>query len=64
VKWSNPIYLFYEVVHQNASGQPGDPDDKHYRCCHRNHKILTVMKLMKRILMVCAEFFFQGLSVT
>jgi hypothetical protein len=29
VKRSNPIYLFYEVVHQNASGQPGDPGDKH-----------------------------------
>ena len=49
VKQSNPIYLFYEVVHQNASGQPepGKPGDKHYRCCHGNHKILTVTKLMK-----------------
>jgi hypothetical protein len=47
VKRSNPIYVFYEVVHQNASGQPGDAGDKHYRCCHGNHKILTVTKLMK-----------------
>jgi hypothetical protein len=47
VKRSNPIYLFYEVVLQNASGQPGGPGDKHYRCCHGNHKILTVTKLMK-----------------
>jgi hypothetical protein len=47
VKRSNPIYLFYEVVPQNASGQPGDPGDKHYRCCHGNNKILTVTKAMK-----------------
>ncbi|KAF8236729.1 hypothetical protein L208DRAFT_1217461, partial [Tricholoma matsutake] len=43
----NPIYLFYELVPKNASGQPGDPGDKHSRCCHGNHKILTVTKLMK-----------------
>jgi hypothetical protein len=47
VKRNNPIYLFYEAVPQNASGQLGDPGDKHYRCCHGNHKILTVTKLMK-----------------
>jgi hypothetical protein len=47
VKCSNPIYLFYELVPQNSSGQPGDPGDKHYRCCHGNRKILTVTKLMK-----------------
>ena len=46
-KRANPVYLFYELVPQNASGQPGDPGDKHYRCCHGNHKILTVTKLMK-----------------
>jgi hypothetical protein len=46
-KRSNPIYLLYEVVTQNASGQPGDHGDKHYRCCHGNQKILTVTKLMK-----------------
>ena len=47
VKWSNPIYIFYEVVYQNTSGQPGDPGDKHYCCCHGNHKIPMVTKLMK-----------------
>ncbi|KAH9989387.1 hypothetical protein BJV74DRAFT_878163 [Russula compacta] len=47
LKHSNPIYLFYEVVPQNASGQPGDPSDKHYCCRHGNHKTLTVTKLMK-----------------
>ena len=43
----NPIYLFYELVPQNASGSAGDPGDKHYRCCHGNQKILTVTKAMK-----------------
>ncbi|KAM6491786.1 hypothetical protein JOM56_012826 [Amanita muscaria] len=47
VKRRNPVYLFYEVVPQNASGQPGDPGDKHYHCCHGNHKVLTVTKPMK-----------------
>ncbi|KAF8233226.1 hypothetical protein L208DRAFT_1267987, partial [Tricholoma matsutake] len=47
VKRSNLIYLFYELVPQNGSGQIGDPGDKHYRCCHGNRKILTVTKLMK-----------------
>lgn len=47
VKHSNPVYLFYEVVLQNASGQLGDPGDKDYHYCHGNHKILTVTKLMK-----------------
>jgi len=46
VKRSNPIYLFYGVVPQNASAQPGDPGDKHYQCCHGNHKILMVTKSM------------------
>ncbi|KAI9434270.1 hypothetical protein BJY52DRAFT_1100235, partial [Lactarius psammicola] len=43
----NPIYLFYETIFQNASGQAGEPGDKHYRCYHRNHKVLTVMRAMK-----------------
>jgi len=47
LKRSNPVYLFYELVPQNASGQPGDPGDKHYRCCHGNRKVLTVTKAMK-----------------
>ena len=47
MKRSNPIYLFYELVPQNASGQPGDPGDKHYCCFHGNRKILTVTKAMK-----------------
>src|ERR1700733_14943158 len=47
VKHNNPVYLFYEVVLQNASGQPGDPGDKHYCCCHHGNKVLTVTKLMK-----------------
>ena len=45
-KW-NPVYLFYELVSQNASGQTGEPGDKHYKCYHDNRKVLTVMKLMK-----------------
>ena len=44
-KW-NPVYLFYEPVSQNASGQTGDPGDKHYKYYHGNCKILTVTKLM------------------
>ncbi|KAM6503723.1 hypothetical protein JOM56_000666 [Amanita muscaria] len=43
----NPVYLFYELVSQNASGQMGDPGDKHYKCYHGNRKVLTVTKLMK-----------------
>ncbi|KAF8234452.1 hypothetical protein L208DRAFT_1261840 [Tricholoma matsutake] len=46
-KCSNPIYLFYNVVPQNASGQMGDHGDKHYHCCHGKQKILMVTKLMK-----------------
>ncbi|KAH8103158.1 hypothetical protein DFH11DRAFT_1468886, partial [Phellopilus nigrolimitatus] len=30
----------------NAKGKEGDPGDKHYRCCHGNHHILTITKKM------------------
>ncbi|KAF8510830.1 hypothetical protein BU17DRAFT_97802 [Hysterangium stoloniferum] len=43
----NPVYLFYEVMSQNASGMAGDPGDKHYKCYHGNHKVLTVTHAMK-----------------
>ncbi|KAN0130680.1 hypothetical protein V8E53_011573 [Lactarius tabidus] len=43
----NPIYLFYEVVCQNASGMVGDPGDKHYKCYHGNRKVLTITRAMK-----------------
>ncbi|KAH9007903.1 hypothetical protein EDB84DRAFT_1247620, partial [Lactarius hengduanensis] len=43
----NPVYLFYEVVSQNASNMPGDPRDKHYKCYHRACKVLTITCAMK-----------------
>jgi hypothetical protein len=49
VKW-NPVYLFYKVVSQNANGMVGDPrdkHDKHYKCYHGNHKVLTITRAMK-----------------
>ncbi|KAH8103785.1 hypothetical protein DFH11DRAFT_1520239, partial [Phellopilus nigrolimitatus] len=30
----------------NSKGKEGDPGDKHYRCCHGNHHILTITKKM------------------
>jgi hypothetical protein len=47
VRRANPIYLFYELVFQNANGQHGEPGDKHYRCHHGSRKVLTVTKAMK-----------------
>lgn len=41
------IYHFYERVPNNEEGKPGEPGDKHYRCYHGKHKILTVTKKMK-----------------
>jgi hypothetical protein len=46
----NPIYLFYENVNRNSNGEVGNPGDKHYKCLHRNMKILTVTKKMKHSL--------------
>ena len=42
----NPIYLFYEQVNVNKDGKAGEPGDKHYRCYHGNHKVLTISKAM------------------
>jgi hypothetical protein len=56
MKHSNPIYLFYEVVSQNASDQLGDPGDKHYHCHHGNHKILMATKVRKSNLNVLFIF--------
>jgi hypothetical protein len=47
VTMRNPIYLFYESVKWNSNGDVGNPGDKHYKCLHRNMKILTVTKKMK-----------------
>ncbi|KIJ91394.1 hypothetical protein K443DRAFT_32511, partial [Laccaria amethystina LaAM-08-1] len=42
----NPIYLFYEQVDVNKDGKAGEPGDKHYKCYHGNHKVLTISKAM------------------
>jgi hypothetical protein len=31
----------------NQAGNVGEPGDKHYRCYHGNHKIITVTKASK-----------------
>ncbi|KIM78191.1 hypothetical protein PILCRDRAFT_11410 [Piloderma croceum F 1598] len=43
----NLIYLIYETININADGHAGQPGDKHYKCYHGNHKILTVRRAMK-----------------
>jgi len=43
----NPIYIFYENININTGGRAGQPDDKHYKCYHGNHKILTITQAMK-----------------
>ena len=42
----NPIYLFFESVSGNTGGSAGNPGDKHYRCYHGSHKIITITKGM------------------
>ena len=42
----SPIYLFYEIVNTNASGNLGNKGDVHYRCLQRLHKICTITKGM------------------
>ncbi|KAF8805090.1 hypothetical protein BYT27DRAFT_7298997 [Phlegmacium glaucopus] len=53
-KWSkseavkkNPIHYFYEQVDCGANGVVGNPGDKHFKCYHGNHKVLTLTKSMK-----------------
>ncbi|KAJ6616751.1 hypothetical protein B0H10DRAFT_1375817 [Mycena sp. CBHHK59/15] len=43
----NPAYLFFEEVDKNSSGSPGQPGDKHYKCHHGDHHILTVTEGMR-----------------
>ncbi|KAJ6589775.1 hypothetical protein B0H10DRAFT_807757 [Mycena sp. CBHHK59/15] len=47
-KTRNPIYHFYELTTLNGYGKPGDPGDKHYKCCHGSGKVITVKKTQKR----------------
>lgn len=44
---TNKIHLFYQQVTLNASGHLGNEGNKHYKCCHGNHKVFTVTKLMQ-----------------
>jgi hypothetical protein len=46
----NPIYHFYESVSTNSQGQVGNFGDKHYKCHHGNHKVITVTRAMKHSL--------------
>ncbi|KIJ52915.1 hypothetical protein M422DRAFT_43145 [Sphaerobolus stellatus SS14] len=41
------IYHFFEQVPNNTEGCPGEHGDKHYRCYHGKHKILTITRKMK-----------------
>jgi len=43
----NPIYLFYEQIKTNPEGCAGQPGDKHYKCYHGNHKIITITQARK-----------------
>ncbi|KAJ6608864.1 hypothetical protein B0H10DRAFT_1955084 [Mycena sp. CBHHK59/15] len=40
----NPMYLFYDVIPKNSVGYDGAPGDKHYKCFHGNHQIITISK--------------------
>lgn len=46
-KRKNHVYLFYEEVDHNSSGARGEPGDKHFKCRHGAHKILTITKKMR-----------------
>ena len=43
----NPIHYFYEKVDQGGDGAVGNTSDKHFKCYHGNHKVITLMKSMK-----------------
>lgn len=43
----NPIYHFYEMVKLGNNGKVGNPGDRHYKCYHRNRKVLMIMRAMK-----------------
>ena len=65
----NPIYHFYESVSTNAQGQVGNIGDKHYKCFHGNHKVITVTRAIKyslngkRSLLLCANIVTQASSI-
>jgi len=40
-------YHFYETAERNANGEVGNLGDRHYKCLHRNAKVLTITKKMK-----------------
>ena len=48
-KWKlyNPIYHFYEAISTNSQGEVGNTDDMHYKCYHRNCKVIMVTRAMK-----------------
>ena len=43
----NPIYHFYESVSLNSHREVGNPGDRHYKCHHGTHKVITVTRAMK-----------------
>ncbi|KAF7289712.1 hypothetical protein MIND_01344300 [Mycena indigotica] len=40
-------FLFFERVELNAKGQAGLDGDRHFRCLHGDHKVITITKKMK-----------------
>lgn len=48
---TNSVYLFYEEVIKevsiNSNDIEGNQGDKHYKCYHWQHKILTITKAMQ-----------------
>ncbi|KAI9569898.1 hypothetical protein HD554DRAFT_2170888 [Boletus coccyginus] len=43
----NPIYHFYESISMNSHREVGNPGDRHYKCHHGTHKVITVTHAMK-----------------
>ncbi|KAG6823497.1 hypothetical protein H0H92_010023, partial [Tricholoma furcatifolium] len=43
----NPIYHFFEAVECGADGRRGNPGDRHYKCYHGSHKVITLKASMK-----------------
>ena len=45
-KWKlyNPIYHFYEAISTNSQGEVGNAGDMHYKCYHRNCKVIMVTR--------------------
>ncbi len=44
-KKKSAIHYFFEPVQFDAKGNkiPGEPGDKHYRCLHGSHKVITIL---------------------